>query len=56
MRDTTTLAIKKTTMARLLPHCRKDQTFDDLINILLDAFEKETTMNDLSRRSQMEAI
>jgi hypothetical protein len=56
MKDGTTIAVKNTTYQRLITHCRKDQTFDEIINILLDAFEKGTTMDDLSRRSQMEAI
>ena len=40
MKDNTTVVIKKTTHGRLERICQKSQTYDDLINDLLDFKEK----------------
>jgi len=40
MNNNTTLWIRKTTHKRLKKTCLKDQTYDDLINELLDFKEK----------------
>ncbi len=42
MNDNTTLWIKKTTHKRLERHCLKSQTYDGLINELLDYVEHGT--------------
>jgi len=36
MKDSTTITVKKKTLLRLMLHCRKNQSYDNLINVLLD--------------------
>jgi len=36
VKDSTTITVKKKTLLRLILHCRKNQSYDNLINVLLD--------------------
>ena len=38
--EMTTIAVKTVTRSRLTDICRKDQSYDELINILIDSFKK----------------